>query len=155
MNFINEYVPQEDIDRFNLDALWNRFNPDSDPLPIDTFKHYWTIDKKEDCWFMHLTLVKEEEESDTFPIYTNEYVFMLHYKNIDIEVHLKKIREESSVHYSESPFHIVWELESLSPSTINDIKSEEIEEVLKEALNTYGDNGIKWQVENTIVHCKF
>jgi len=78
MNFINEYIPQEDIDRFNLDALWNRFHPDSDPLPIDTFKHYWTIDKKENCWFMHLTLVKDEEESDTFPIYTNEYIFMLH-----------------------------------------------------------------------------
>jgi len=82
-----------------------------------------------------------------FSCYTN--------KNTDIEVHLKKIREESSVHYSESPFNIVWELESLSPNTINNIKSEEIKEVLKKALKTYGDNGIKWQVENTIVHCNF
>ena len=153
MNFINEYVPQEDIDRFNLDALWNRFNPDSNPLPSSMFHHYWTVDREANCWFIYLTLVKDIEESDTnLPLYTNEYIFILHYKNIDIEIHLIQDRKNGSQNFKESPFNIIWELKSISSKKIDEI---EIKTVLKKALKKHGYNGIRREINNTIVHCKF
>ena len=153
MNFINEIVPQEDIDRFNLDALWNRFNPDSNPVPNDIFYHDWTVDREANCWFMPISIVKDEEESDAnLPLYTNEYIFILHYKGKNIEVHLRKNREESSRDYRESPCYVVWELESISSESI---ETETVIEILKEALRVYGIKGILFQVKETIVKCKF
>jgi len=47
MAFVNEYVEQEDIEKFELDELYNSYHKSNKtPLPNTMYKHYWTIDRE-------------------------------------------------------------------------------------------------------------
>jgi hypothetical protein len=159
MAFVNEYISDENIDKFQIDELMNNVQSknskrEKKPFPSQNYKHHWTVDKEREIWFMWTDTPNDPLEPSRF---TGERFFVLDYKGESIEVVLKKIFKESSRKLTDNPFNIVWTLDRISPESIEELSYEEIIELVKEALGVYGTSGIKTPVpfENIVVTCKF
>jgi len=140
MPFINEYVSDEDIKKYQLDELWFKYNPGKNEVP-SYFQHHWTVDK-ENNMFLKLAKTGREEHSNRlkFALYMNDDLF---------EVVAEKAKG-CSLKFSEQPYKIVWELITITPTKLLD-KHINIISILQDALTTYGVGGILKQVPNTIV----
>ena len=159
MAFVNEYINDEDIEKFQINELMNNVQSknskrEKKPFPSQHYKHHWTIDKEREIWLMWTDTPNDPLEPSRF---TGERFFVLNYKGKSIEVVLRKVFKESSRKLTDNPFNIVWMLDRISPESIKDLSSEEIIELVKEALDVYGTRGIKTPVpfENIVVTCKF
>ncbi|WP_457745962.1 hypothetical protein [Sulfurimonas sp.] len=77
MGFIHEYTSQDDIDKFKLDDLLNRYQNTT-----FFYKHHWAVDKVTNNW---LIIVKH--------LNNFESIWIFHYKNTNIEIKLYKTEE--------------------------------------------------------------
>ncbi len=90
MGFTSEYVAQEDVDAFKLDALVNQYQ-NSTAL----YKHHWVVDKQMNSWLIPVKQVN-----------TSESIWIFHYKNTNIEIKLYKTADG-------------WDLTSIAPNPFN------------------------------------
>jgi len=154
MAFVNEYISDEDIERYHLKNLIEKYKRYTYSPDIDNIN--WTIDKEEDIW---LIFFGREHDPDMDHGYTREHIFVLYYKGQLIEARLW-LEEDSSFNISTRPYIINWKLLSLhSPSKNININIDEIKKVLCKALTNYGKYGIddqdeKGLKESIIVICK-
>ena len=153
MAFINEYIGEENIEKYQINELMNSYSKYKD-FPKKHYKHRWTIDTERESWFMWV-------HSPTDPLDytrgTGEVFFILHYKEVNIEIVLRDVFDESSRKLIDNPFYITWKLDCIKkPSDLKNTEDEEIIKVLTEALNIYGTRGIETSVpfENIIVKLK-
>ena len=51
MTFVNEYISDENIERYQIDAVMNSYR-ERKKFPDEYYKHRWTIDKERGIWFM-------------------------------------------------------------------------------------------------------
>jgi hypothetical protein len=153
MAFINEYISEEDIEKYQINEVMNSYQGEGE-FPKKYYKHLWTIDKEKESWFMWVDMPHEPLDHTRF---TGENFFILHYKDKNIEIVLKKVFEESSVKNIENPYYITWKLDRISkPKALQNLSDDEIIEILKEALNVYANEGIRTKIpqENIIVKLK-
>ena len=154
MAFINEYISEENIEKYQINELMNSYSKYKD-FPKKHYKHRWTIDKEKESWFMWThdpTNPLEDHRRGT-----GETIFRLYYKKKNIDIVLRKDFEESSEVLTDNPFYVTWKLDHIKkPIDLEGTADEEIIKVLKEALNIYGTRGIKTSVpfENIIVKLK-
>ena len=139
MAFINEYISEEDIEKYQINELMNSYQGEGQ-FPDEFYPHRWTIDKERESWFMWV-------DTPTDPLdytrSTGERIFILHYKGENIEIVLRKDFNESSSKLTDNPFYVTWKLDRINkPETLKDVSDEEIIEVLREALNAYGADGM-------------
>ena len=151
MGFVNEYMSQEDIEKYGFEGLAKKYSDlyDSSSFLIDS---HWTVDKEREswlCWFRN--------EPDNAPgafdhATTRESVFILHYKGKNIEVRVW-LEEDSKLSIYQSPYIVIWRFISLAPASFEGTEEAEIKVVLQEALSVYGLRGIRAQGEgkNAIV----
>jgi len=118
MGFISEYASQDDVNKFKLDELWNNYNSTN-----ASYKHHWTIDKETGNW---LVPIKKLNNSET--------IWILHYKNTDIEIKLYKTEDG-------------WDLTSIASNSLN---NQEIIKCVQEALEVLGNALIVWAVPKKI-----
>lgn len=149
MAFVNEYVSQEEIEKFDLYGLKKKYDPHS-TFKKEHMSFYWVIDRDRKVWFKFVTSVKDPEYEHQ---YTHEKVFILHINDTNIEVRVWKAKREG--HAVNGPMLIVWDLISITPKSIENVSEEEIKNLVKEALEVYGEDGASWQVPNTTVECRF
>jgi len=90
MGFIAEYASQNDINRFKLDELLNKYQNTT-----LSYRHHWTIDKERNYW---LIPIKQIDNAIT--------LWVFHYKNRNIEIKLYKTEDN-------------WDLLSIEPSTFS------------------------------------
>jgi len=159
MAFVNEYISNENIERFQIDELMNNYRVEEwhrgpKPFPNNHYTHRWTIDEERESWFMW---VHDPHKPDHREGYTGERIFILNYKGKRVEVVLRKVFKESSRKLTDNPFNIVWMLDRIAPEFIEELTNEEIIELVKEALGVYGIDGLKTPVpfEHIVVTCKF
>ena len=159
MEFVNEYISDENIKKFHIDELMNNVQCKNSirttkPFPSKYYKHHWTIDRERKIWFMWTDTPNDPLEPSR---YTGEIFFMLNYKGENIEIILRQIFEESSRKFTDNPFNIVWSLARIIPESIGELSYKEIVELIKEILSIYGTRGINTPVpfENIVVTCKF
>ena len=153
MAFINEYISEEDIEKYQINEVMNSYQGEGE-FPKKYYKHLWTIDKEKESWFMWVDMPHEPLDHTRF---TGERIFILHYKGKNIEIVLRKIFEESSEVLTDNPFYVTWKLDRINkPKELYDVSDSEIIEILKEALEVYGTRGIKTSIpqENIIVNLK-
>lgn len=154
MAFVNEIVSEEDIKEYGLDELMREFSPWPwrEGRPV-TFVHAWTIDRERDIYFVLVKSVEEVGQSGR-PQPTPKKVCILgwHGKRVRLTIDRAK---GSSVMVNEVPFRIVWDLVDLDASQLPDVSRSELVQVLKEALTTYGQMGVHYQVPNTVVEFTF
>lgn len=156
MAFVNEFVSEEDIEKYDLDALWNRYNQRGEQMPAlrlsGSYKHYWTIDRELDVWLMFAEIVYSqaaEFSRSGYPEPTREHIFILNMKEINYEIRLYKL-ESSSRNFAENPFKIEWKLLSIKPEVPNMLSENEVMLIIKDAITEFGYNGIKKSVPNTL-----
>ena len=82
--------------------------------------------------------------------YSSEKIWTLHYKGSNIKVRIEVVPEPKKPGY----FNRVWRLLSLSPTSLENLKNEEIIILLEEALQVYGYMGIRIQKPNTTVELR-
>ena len=82
--------------------------------------------------------------------YTREGIFTLNYKGENIEVRLWK-SEESQTNIYKTPFIVIWELLSLTPSSLDNLNTDKIKLLLQDALKVYGNDGDNDLVKNMLV----
>jgi hypothetical protein len=159
MAFINEYISEENIEKFQINELMNGIRSKYSKrevkfFPDKYYKHHWAIDKERESWFMWGHNLHDPLEPSR---YTGERSFILNYQGENIEVILRKVYNESSEKITDNPFNIVWTLERITPESIEELSYEKIIVLVKEALDVYGTDGIETRVpfENIVVTCKF
>ena len=153
MAFINEYISEENIEKYQINKLMNSYQGEGQ-FPDKYYKHLWTIDKERESWFMWVDMPKDPLD---YTRYTGERIFILNYKGDNIEIVLRKVFDESSVKNIENPYYITWKLDRIKkPEALKDVSDEEIIAVLREALKVYGTDGIRTKIpqENIIVKLK-
>lgn len=162
MDFVNEYVTDEKlIKEFNLDDLWNHYNPLARRQPerrlsgSQLCQYYWTTNHSHNIWLMNVGMVysQDNEISRTgYPEPTGEYIFIFHCDNMKYDVRLKR-GPRTSLNYKSNPYVIIWEL--ISPNQNEEQIPVRIIPMLKNALITFGQDGVRRQIDNTVVEFDF
>lgn len=154
MAFVNEIVSEENIKKYDLDALMREFSSFAwrEGRP-STFVHAWTIDRERDIYFIPVQTVEEVGQSGR-PQPTQRKICILDWQGKRVRLMIDRAAG-SSVKHADSPFRIVWELLQLDTSHIPDVAHNEVIDVLKAALTAYGNFGAHRQVPNTVVEFKF
>ena len=153
MAFVNEWISQEDIKKYNLIELKDSYLKKDYRSYKDWMKLHWCVDRKREIWFMYVVSPHVDDHRVGF---TGEDFFILHYQGQNIEIVMHRVSKESSVKLSDIPFRVIWKLIRINGEAIKGFEYEEILSVLKEVLNTYGWMGIQDQEvqENLLVELR-
>lgn len=140
MSFVNEYVSEENIQKYDLAGVRKKWRCDIPP----GFRYVWTFDAERNCYFIPLYNGREE--------LSNHSHCVLFYKGVHWDV--EAIKESASREF-DGHYRIVWGLIGIRPPVENGDLREELVAVLKEALTVFGHRGVYGQIENTVVHFTF
>jgi hypothetical protein len=134
MIFINEFVSDQDVDRYKLKEIWDSFRPFQKNTYDDPgFRFTWTVAKEDNVFLMRAISGREE--------LSNQVTFVLGIEGELVNAVLASA-PESSVNLREGVGRVIWQLVRLEiPSALQTDKSR-IEAILKEALLEYGYRGI-------------
>ena len=172
MPFVNEYASQEDIKKYGLEELWERYENGFKVFP--STRTSLTIDRERDVFLMYVNNMRAKGEDR---MQGPESVWVLYYQGEDIEVRLnhspesiapsgplmevlnekRRALEEGKV-YDHVIIKQVWDLLSIKPTHTQDTTKEELKQIIKEALIVYGRAGARNKpllVENTLVQCNW
>ena len=146
MPFVNEYVSDEDAQKYDLDNLWNKYNYSwilRMPKALNRFEvhqHAWCVDKERGYWLFNCGFLRNENSRSGYPEPSNKETFILHVNDQNIEFILSSSSMETSDLY---PIHFCWNFVSMTPSCLPNMSREHLINILKEALNVYKDSCIR------------
>ena len=144
MAFVAEYISKEDLKQYdilsNMNELLMNHNYTYPIQDNDTDWMNWVIDRQRDAWLIHVCLASMPDPRDG---YKGEDIWLLHYKDKNIELDIRRIYDETtSKMLVDNPFFIKYKLENIN-SSIDGIPLDELYKILKEALTEYGNRGIR------------
>ena len=144
MAFVAEYISKEELKQYdilsNMNELLMKHNYTYPIQDNDTDWMNWVIDRQRDAWLIHVCLASMPDPRDC---YTGEDIWLLHYKDKNIELDIRRIYDETtSKMLVDNPFFIKYKLENIN-SSIDGIPLDELYKILKEALTEYGNRGIR------------
>lgn len=131
MGFVNEYISDEDLNKYGIQEIWDEFHPYSKNDLNLIHKHSWTVDKKECIFFMPVAEGKEE--------FSNRQDCILGWKDSILRVTLDQL---GSVNYKTEIGTRIWRLVDIWKPEDFAVKDQDIVSALKEALLIYGDSGV-------------
>ena len=146
MPFVNEYVSDEDAQKYDLDNLWNKYNYSwilRMPKALNRFEvhqHAWCVDKERGYWLFNCGFLRNENSRSGYPEPSNKETFILHVNDQNIEFILSSSSMETSDLY---PIHFCWNFVSMTPSCLPNMSREILITILKEALNVFKCSGIR------------
>ena len=153
MAFINERISDEDIEKYNLMALWDTYRADNSIKVLDDDKPYdFAIDRERENWLIYLARVKHEVWEPKRQNYTDEHIFIFYYENHPYEVRLIQKKYEVKEINGIIRYEITWSLKSITPEPKN---IDEFKLLLKKALEVYGKRGLSSQEKEHIITCDF
>ncbi|MCG7867204.1 MAG: hypothetical protein N0E59_00560 [Candidatus Thiodiazotropha taylori] len=147
MAFVNEYATDEDIEKYDLNGIWDQYHP------LRKGKYYlgqrpWlTIDRGRNIYFMIVGGGGRED-----PEITRVLLWIDGY-HVIIEIGL--VSGLNPEGFEANPYRITWNLLGVYPQKNVGKSQKEIITLLKEALTVYGCFGVHMQVPNTIVEFNF
>lgn len=122
MPFMNEYIPSEDVERFQIQAVDQRFHKGH-------HKPHWTIDRERNVYLRHMQNGREE--------FSNRHTYYFYWKGspllVTLDVDANEIDGGYRWHYRK------WDMEI--PESLKQFETE-ITSDLKEALSVYKVRGI-------------
>ena len=149
MAFVNEYISEEDIKKYNLEEDWIRRNPQYRPEGRPTSCPLkWTIDRERNVHLMDISYGGRAD--DGLP----GRRFRLDWDGKSFLCWLEYGAGRSRK-YNEVPYIIVWNLVSITPHDLHKVSREQVIQWLKEALIVFGDDGANSYVQNAIVKFNF
>ena len=150
MSFVNEYVSDEDAQKYDLDNLWNKYNYSMLKMPealtsYDVHQHSWCVDKERGYWLFNCGFLINNDSISGYAEPSNEEAFILHVNGQNIEFILAHHGMEATDLY---PIHFSYNLVSMTPSCLPEKTRENLLTILKEALNVFKCAGIRDLEEN-------
>lgn len=143
MTFINEYVSKENIEKYQLEALWKRTHLGQTPIG-DSYS--WTFNNERNIFLM---LIRSGNEMET----ANDHTFLLWWDGSEISLQLKR---EGNANYRTNEGHATWHLKRLNiPPDFQAATVEEVTDVVKQALTHYGFMGAHRTLKNYAVNFSF
>ena len=145
MAFVNEYASDEDIEKYKLNDVWDRYRPYEK-------NRFWgrkpelTIDRERDIFLMVHS--RGAVSSGT------QYKLLFSIEGQEVFVLLNLV-EGSSLEFSDRPFFMVWDFVKIDELEKTSLTESEIIEEIKSAVTEYGYNGVRDQVPDTIVKFNF
>jgi hypothetical protein len=146
MAFVNEYATDEDIEKYDLYGIWDKFHP------LRKGKYYigqrpsFTIDREKNIFLLKVGSGGREEPSIL--------KFLPRIDNKGVVIELEKAKG-SSGNLHDNPFIIIWDLMKYDSQSDIKYSKEEILKILKEALSVYGLLGVYKQAPNMNIEFKF
>ena len=145
MPFVNEYVSDEDAQKYDLDNLWNKYYFTGLKMPealtyFEVHQHSWCVNKEQGYWLFYCGYVMSEESRTGYPEPSNKEVFILHVNDQNIEFILTRNSLGATDLY---PIHYCWNIVSMAPSCLPNMSREILITILKEALNVFKCSGIR------------
>lgn len=138
MAFVNEYVSDDNIKKYDLEALrmkWKGWIP-------PRFQHTWTFDIERDSYYIPMETGREEK--------SNQVRGVLYYKGIEWDVKVS-LEPGCSPSFAENPYRVIWGLIHIKHPGGGPAPESEIVPVLKEALITYRVFGIDTRADLNVV----
>jgi hypothetical protein len=146
MGFVNEYVPEADIEKYDLRGIWDKYHPLKKGRYYGGNQPEWTIDREINVFLMLLDIGRGA--------HGNRKKFLLWWDGDHIVTELDLV-DGSSGDLDANPFMRVWNLvRVILPSSLKE-KRELVLRLLKEAVTVYGYRGVRKQLPNTVVEFKF
>lgn len=143
MTFINEFVSDEDIKKYKLQDIWDRYHPFSKEDVNSSFRYAWTIDREKNVFFIPASTGREE--------YSNRTECIFYWKKVELKVTLTQHALPSV-----SELGVRWKLKSIRKQDREAmIPCQEILSALRDALSVYGHRGIWRQVDGYKVEFDF
>jgi len=156
MAFVNEYATQEDIEKYGLAELHEHYTKLADRggyyEGLDG-KDPWIVDREREIWFMRVGFGRDS--GDIPPMPTGKDYYILHYKGRNVEVLMHENRKEGSKNVYDNPFRMCWEVLSIKPELFNDVTTQEIINLITEAMITRGYVFLGKQLPNIVVKVKY
>ena len=146
MAFVNEYASDEDVEKYGLKEIWDKYHPLRRGDYFYGRKPEWTVDKEENAFLTVLRIGHGE--------YGNHIDFLLWKDGLEVRAGLELL-DDSSGNLNAVPFRRVWGLTNLKCENCSNFSESEIIKILREALTAYGYRGVRNQRPNTIVEFKF
>jgi hypothetical protein len=130
MAFVNEYVSEENVKKYDLNGLWRKVTYGELP---EGFEHTWTWDSERDSFYIPMSTGREE--------YSNQTTGILYYKGIAWVVRVC-VEAGGSRNFSENPFNAIWGLIFIKHPDGEEAPIEALIPVLKDALAAYKTSGV-------------
>ena len=146
MAFVNEYASDEDIVKFGLNEIWDRYYPLKKGRYFLGRRPELTIDRQKNAFFIVMSVGHGEEG--------NRLDALLWLNGAEFRADLELL-EGSSKTLDAEPFIRNWGIRGYEISGEREIQVEEFLKTLKEALRSYGYWGVRSQRPNTIVKFNF
>jgi len=142
MAFVNEYASDEDIEKYGLREIWDKYHPLRKGRYFGGNRPDWTIDREQNIFLMQVGQGRGEAG--------NKVKFLLWANGQHIVAWLEVVGGESD-DLNNGPFKRVWDLSKLEVPMDCSISESLIINMLKSAVETYGYLGICRQVPNTTI----
>ena len=146
MGFVNEYVPEADIEKYDLHGIWDKYYPFRKGRYFGGNKPHWTVDRDSNTYLMSIGIGRSEHGN------RKKFLFWVEGTHVVIEVDLLK---GSSGDLDANPFKMIWGLAGMETSEPLKDREEDVIRGFKEALSVYGYWGIWNQRPNTVVEFEF
>lgn len=138
MAFVNELIPQEDIEKYGLVALCAEYSKDDSKYtavtnPKDEID--WTIDREREIWL--IDMASAVNPNFKFPSSTQETIFILHHQGNKVEV---RLWWEPVSKPKETPIKISWKYLGMKSKNLDE---KQLKIIVREAIQTYKQFGIR------------
>ena len=144
LNFVNARISEEEVEKYGLRELWDRYDPDvyGGMDPFAGGYQEWVVDKSADAFLMRVDSGGRDDPG--------RLTYVLHWKNQDY-VAVLRLGSGTSKSFKEVPYVKYWELKHISgPGNIKEAK-----QVLKSALTAYGAIGLLRKIDDVVLHFDF
>ena len=138
MAFVNEYVSDNNIKKYNLESLRIKCKGWIPPR----FRFDWTFDSERDSYFIPMESGREEN--------SNQVRGVFYFKGIEWDVKVS-LEPGCSLSFSENPYQQIWGLIHIKHPSGGQVPENELVPVLKEALVTYQVFGIATPADLNVV----
>ena len=139
MAFVKDKPTKEEIKKYDLDGLWNRYHRGANiSLPESFFEHVWTIDKEREIWLYDMTHYHQKWSGE---------LYLFHYNGRIMEMGVKRDSNDSlllDLHFTKEVIYLEEEERSedytypfeygVRENFIDEESLKEINTVFKEAL---------------------
>jgi len=136
MAFEEVVATKEEITRFGLGKLWDKYNKEYCMIESDEsrFKMHCTVDRDKDIWFCYLGDERVwDSEYDNY-VGTGELRYVFIYNNKQRIVRLYDPKEDGFYDKENDFLYIVWELVSIEPEIKDSDEYKKVVEIIKEFL---------------------
>jgi hypothetical protein len=145
MAFINEYISEEDMKKYDIKGVWKKYHPSTTDEEAASQTYTWTIDRDREAFFIPIMSGREE--------FSGQKTCAFWWKGTLFSVLI--VYAGGALDYAASKGSVVWELLNILKPTSSTVPDAEIIPLLKDALTAYRLSGVAFPINDYQVTFKF